>query len=262
MSGGVGVFGGTFNPIHLGHLRAAEEVREALGLRRVVFVPSGHPPHKGHEDAMAPAAERLAWVRLAVADHPCFEVADLEIRREGPSYSAETLRLLREELGEVPVFVVGHDAFVEMGSWHRPGEIFRQAHVAVTTRPPVSGGRLESWLPDAVADAFEVDADGAGARHREAGTRIHRVAITALDISASDLRERLRAGRSTRYLLPEAVRKAVADSGCFAPPPDAPPGASPSGPSGASTGASSGTSMASSAGSSSRRAALESQENR
>lgn len=224
----VGVFGGTFNPIHLGHLRSAEEVVEALGLERMVFVPSAQPPHKetSEGDPIAPAAERLAWVRAAIRDNPRFEVDALELERSGPSYSVDTLRALGEQTApELPVFVVGRDAFTLMGSWRDPEAVFGLAHFAVMTRPgvgaeDVAGGgapSLEDWLPEAVRDAFDVARGGREARHRSRGTWVRIVEISSLEISASDIRARLRAGRSIRYLVPEVVRGEVESSGVYAP---------------------------------------------
>jgi nicotinate-nucleotide adenylyltransferase len=217
---GVGVYGGTFNPIHVGHLRAAEEVSEALGLARVLFVPSAVPPHKPDDggDAIAPGAERLAWVRLAIADNPRFAADAIEVERGGASYLVDTLRTLRERLrgaGEEPVFLVGSDAFAEMGGWRAPRELFGLAHFAVVPRPPLRGGSLGAWLPEEVRDLVELAADGRSGRHREAGTWLRLVEIAGFDVSASDLRRRLRDGRSVRYLLPEPVRAAVLASGIY-----------------------------------------------
>jgi nicotinate-nucleotide adenylyltransferase len=213
--GGVGVYGGTFNPIHLGHLRAAEEVAELLDLERMLFVPSAEPPHKeaAASDVIAPACDRLHWVRLAVKDNPRFEADPIEVERQGLSYAVHTLSSLGERLApQLPVFIVGHDAFVEMGSWRDPETLFARAHMAVTTRPPVRGGRLDAWLPECVRDDFEVAADGRSAQHRRAGTWIRLVELTALDISATEIRRRLREGHSVRYLLPAAVQEAVESS--------------------------------------------------
>jgi len=213
----IGIYGGTFNPIHLGHMRAAEEVVEALGLDRMLFVPSARPPHKRDEiDETAPARTRLEWVELAVRDNPRFVADAIEVDRPGPSYLVDTLRALRERFAaDELTFVVGQDAFSEMGTWRAPREIFRLAHVAVTTRPPVVSGSIAGWLPECVAQDFDVDRDGARARHRDGTTRIQQVPVTPIDISASDIRARIRAGRSIRYLLPEAVRAAVLASGVY-----------------------------------------------
>jgi nicotinate-nucleotide adenylyltransferase len=218
MNARVGIFGGTFNPIHLGHLRAAEEVREALALDRVIFVPSSLPPHKADDpgDPIAPPGERLRWVRAAVADNPRFEVDPLEIDRGGRSFSVDTLREIGARIApERPVFIIGQDAFVEVGAWREPETLFELAHFAVITRPPAPRGSLVDWLPKCARDDIEVAEDGVSGRHRSAGTWIRIVEITALDVSASDIRARLRAGRSVRYLLPEAVAELIERSGVY-----------------------------------------------
>jgi nicotinate-nucleotide adenylyltransferase len=215
----VGIFGGTFNPIHLGHLRAAEEVSEALALERLIFVPCAQPPHKrgSAEDPIAPAAERLAWVRAATAGNPRFEVDPLEVDRKGPSYSVETLRTLVPGIGaQAPVFIIGHDAFVEVGTWREPEALLTLAHFAVIARPPVAEGTLADWMPKCLRDDVEMADDGLSARHRAAKTWIRVVEIRALDVSASDIRARLREGRSVRYLVPEAVIDGVVHSGVYA----------------------------------------------
>ncbi len=214
----IGIFGGTFNPIHVGHLRAAEEVTEVLGLERMLFVPSARPPHKrAGDDAIAPIPERLAWVKAAVADNPRFQVDPLEIERAGPSYSVETVRTLRDRFGAgALVFVLGRDAFQELGTWREPATLLALADVAVMTRPPTPEGSLREWVPAPLAGALRFEADGRAARHCEAGTRVALVEITALDVSASDVRARLRAGRSVRYLLPDAVREIIEASGAYA----------------------------------------------
>jgi nicotinate-nucleotide adenylyltransferase len=218
---GLGVFGGTFNPIHVGHLRAADEIVEALGLERMLFVPSARPPHKTDEgesrdDTIAPAADRLEWVRLAIADNSRFEVDPIEVERAGPSYLVDTLRVVAKRTApEHPVFVVGRDAFQEIGDWREPRTLFQLAHFAVITRPPLRDGTLADWLPDCVRDDIELAADGLSGHHRTAGSWVRLLATTALDVSASAIRARLREGLSTRYLMPEPVRRAVLASGCY-----------------------------------------------
>jgi nicotinate-nucleotide adenylyltransferase len=213
--GGIGILGGTFNPIHLGHLRAAEEVCEILGLERVVFVPSAEPPHKeGEHEVIAPAKLRCEWVRRAIADNPRFEVDPLEIERPGPSYSVETLRSFGERLApEKPIFVIGQDAFAEIETWREPSTLFTLAHFAVITRPPGVEETLAEQLPARFAQQF--DLEGEFGRHRTAGTWIRRIHISALDVSATDIRRRIREGRSVRNLIPEAVRREVISSGVY-----------------------------------------------
>jgi len=216
-----GIYGGTFNPIHLGHLRAAQEVLELLGLERVVFVPSAAPPHKPQgcgQHTIAPPMERLAWVELATAPNPRFEVDAVEVERQGPSYTVETLRdRAKHADGERPVFIIGRDAFVELGSWREPETLITLAHFAVTTRPPVGSERLADWLPECLRGDIELAPAGRSGRHRNAGTWIRQLEITALDISASAIRERIRARRSIRYLVPECARESIESSHCYAP---------------------------------------------
>ncbi len=214
----VGLFGGTFNPIHLGHLRAAEEVREALGLERVIFVPSADPPLKRDgTEPLADARQRLRWVERAVADNPAFGVDALELEREGPSYTVDTLRVFADRLAVRPVFIIGSDAFGELPLWREPETLLTLANFAVMTRPPETVEALAGWLPEPLAAAFALSADGQEARHREAGSWIRRVPITALDISSTDVRRRLSEGRSVRYLLPEPVLEDVTKSGVYGP---------------------------------------------
>ena len=213
-----GVFGGTFNPIHLGHLRAAEEVREALGLARVVFVPSADPPLKrGGPEVMAPARERLAWVELAIRGNPAFAVDGLELERPGPSYTVDTLRIFAERLAPArPVFILGSDAFAELASWREPKALLELAHFAVVTRPPARTGTLSDWIPAELAAELILAPSRQEARHRSAGTWIRHVSIEALDVSSTELRKRLSEGRSLRYLLPDPVHDAVLRSGVYA----------------------------------------------
>ena len=226
-----GLFGGTFNPVHVAHLRAAEDVAEALGLDRVVFVPSAGPPHKrpAGEDVLAPAERRLAWVRRAVAGNPRFQVDDLEVARGGLSYTVETLRLFGERLTpERPVFLIGQDALVEIDTWKEPERLLALAHFAVMTRPPLPQRPLAELLPAGLSAAFSFAASGDRAEHRTAGTWMRLLPITALDVSASDLRARLRSGRSVRYLIPDGVREEILESGIYAARREGQPGRRPS----------------------------------
>ncbi|MFP4155483.1 MAG: nicotinate-nucleotide adenylyltransferase [Halothiobacillaceae bacterium] len=201
----IGLLGGTFDPVHLGHLRLAEEMREALGLSSVRFVPAARPPHR--EDPQADAQERLRLVTLAVADHPDFVVDDRELARAGRSYTVDTLASIRAELGTAQplVLIMGMDAFNGFTRWHCWQHILAQAHLAVATRPGSEPGPEARRLlgahgvdPEALADS-------------PAG-KICQVPITRLDISATAIRERRARGGSLRYLVPEAVRQALAET--------------------------------------------------
>jgi nicotinate-nucleotide adenylyltransferase len=213
----IGVLGGTFNPIHVGHLRAAEEVGETLGLERVLLVPSAQPPHKADGDSspLAPGALRLAWVEAACAGNPRLCASDVEIARGGASYTVDTLRELADRHASRPVFVIGSDAFAELGTWREPKQLFALADFAVMARPGTPG-RLTDWIPSALRADFELAADGAAARHRATGGSVRAVAISALAVSSSDIRDRIRNGRSIRYLVPEAVRRDIEASGVYA----------------------------------------------
>jgi nicotinate-nucleotide adenylyltransferase len=214
----LGLFGGTFNPIHLGHLRAAEEVAAVLELERVLFLPAAIPPHKhAGDETIAPPGARLEWVRMAVAGNPRFGVDTLELERPGPSYSVDTLRTLRErEPSRELVFLIGLDAFAEIGSWKEPETLLQLAHFAVFTRPPAKPGRLLEWLPESLRASLQIAPDGRSARHRRAGTWIRWLEIRALDVSATELRRLLGADLSVRYLIPEAARLAILASGHYA----------------------------------------------
>jgi nicotinate-nucleotide adenylyltransferase len=207
----VGLFGGTFDPIHFGHLRAAFELTELLDLERVLFIPAADPPHRGRP--LADAQTRLAMVLAAVEDEESFHVDDRELHRPGPSYTVLTLEELRREHGDTPlVLMLGMDAFLGLPTWHRWRELLDLAHVAVAHRPgaivPSSGelGRLISRCR--ARDRNEIAASPAGRIFVHPGTQ--------LDISSTDLRQALLAGRDPRYLMPEAVRRMINATGIYA----------------------------------------------
>ena len=143
----LGLFGGTFNPIHYGHLRSAEEVCEALALTRLWFIPAGHPPHKT-APGITPFEVRLEMSRLAVGDHPVMAVSDIEGRRPGRSYSIETLRQIRQEVGPAweLYFILGLDAILEIATWKDYTDLFTLSHFVVLDRPGYDRQRLEEVL--------------------------------------------------------------------------------------------------------------------
>jgi nicotinate-nucleotide adenylyltransferase len=209
----VGIFGGTFDPIHYGHLRTAFEVMQALGLREVRFIPAGDPPHR--EPPRVDARSRLEFVRAAVADQPGFIVDDREVRRSGPSYTVLTLEELRTELPGVPLcLIVGMDAFRGLSTWHRWHELLVLAHIVVAPRPgwdPPTSGVVSELLADRRADTT------ADLRRTPAG-RIFVQPVTQLEISSSELRDLLAAGRDPRYLVPDPVRAQLRASRCYSVP--------------------------------------------
>ncbi|MSQ59765.1 MAG: nicotinate-nucleotide adenylyltransferase [Betaproteobacteria bacterium] len=196
-----GILGGTFDPIHYGHLRLGEELGDALGLEHVRLVPAKLPPHRAEPEVSA--QHRLAMARLAAAGNPLFVVDDRELRREGPSYTADTLLELRNELGnQVPLcLMLGVDAFVALMTWSRWRQLFDLAHLVIATRP---GYSLEvGQLPEPLG-AITRERIATGFGTAPSGCVLIRE-IAALDISASSIRQALARRHSTRYLLPDSV---------------------------------------------------------
>jgi nicotinate-nucleotide adenylyltransferase len=204
LSDPLGLFGGTFDPIHFGHLRLAEESISHLGLGGVRWIPAGQPPHRGAPQVTA--AQRLAMVRLATGDNPHFSVDASEVEASATSYTVLTLERLRRELGAAQplVLLVGADAFAGLTSWHRWQDILALAHVAVSHRPgfPVEINSLPAALASSFVERRLDDVDGLKAA--PAG-RIVTFAMTQLAISATQIRQLIANDLSPRYLLPDAV---------------------------------------------------------
>jgi nicotinate-nucleotide adenylyltransferase len=201
----LGLFGGTFNPIHLGHLRAAVEVREAFNLDRLLLIPSAHPPHK-IADHVANAEDRLEMVRLAIQDEPSLEASDAELARPGLSYTIETLRYFQEECGsESDIhFIVGQDAFSEITTWKSYQALFVTANFIVMTHPRPKLRSLEDFIHTQISAEYQYDRASNLYSHPRWCT-IFCLNITHLDISATKIREWVRRGRSIRFLVPDAV---------------------------------------------------------
>jgi nicotinate-nucleotide adenylyltransferase len=202
----IGLLGGTFNPVHTGHLHAAEEVRRRAGLRRVLFIPSYIPPHKQSAEIASPE-DRFAMVRLAVHGHPAFEASAVEIDARETSYSIITLNKVKALHGDSRVFfIVGIDAFLEIGTWRSYREILAQCHFLVMSRPGYRLDEARRALPEDYAGTildlqeFAPLTDDLADQYR-----IFLVAIDALDISSTDIRRRVRQGRPISGLVPEAV---------------------------------------------------------
>jgi nicotinate-nucleotide adenylyltransferase len=204
----LGLFGGTFNPMHYGHLRSAEEVCEALALTRLWFIPAGHPPHKTVQ-GITPFEVRLQMSRLAVGDHPVMSVSDLEGRRPGRSYSIETLRQIRREVGPTweLYFILGLDAILEIPTWKDYKDLFSLSHFVVLDRPGYNRQRLKEVLGE-VHPLFRPLKLQRGFLH-PTGHKVILQETTLMDISGTAIREMVRHGRSIRYLLPEAVREYI-----------------------------------------------------
>lgn len=198
----LGILGGTFDPVHNGHLRLAIEMRETLGLSSVKLVPALYPPLR--DAPGTDASRRLRMIEAAIEGEDGLEVDDRELLREAPSYTVDTLRSFRQELGDVPIcLIVGMDAFRRLDQWHEWTELSELAHIAVARRPG-----SESPRTGAVAELVRsrsVD-DPARLRERGAGHVIVQQ-IPALDISATRIRALLEAGQSIRYLVPDPVNE-------------------------------------------------------
>lgn len=209
-----GILGGTFDPIHLAHLRIAEEVREACGLDEVLFIPAAIPPHKAQGGA-SPFADRLAMVQAAITDNPAFRASDLEARRTGKSFSVDTLEILRDAdpHGE-RYFIVGLDSFRDIASWKDYPRLFELAHLVVTARPGVDLPDPMTALPVAVQSDFCYDDQLKKLRHRCGNTVIF-LEETRLDISSTLIRGKVAAGASIRYLVPPVVANYIADHGLY-----------------------------------------------
>ena len=199
----LGVFGGTFDPIHVAHLAVAESARDALGLERVLFIPNRQPPHKP-DQAITPAAARLAMVRAAIADNPAFQVSTIELDRDGPSYTSDTLEALRSERHEAGrsgelALILSVEALAGLAMWHEPERVLSLSQLVVAPRdgfPDVDPEAIERLVPGSTARVVILD----GPRMR---------------LSASDIRARAAAGRSIRYLVPDAVAAYIGDHALY-----------------------------------------------
>jgi len=210
----IGVLGGSFDPIHFGHLRSAEEVREACTLDRVYFVPAANPPQKP-ERQLADGRARLAMVELAIAGNPFFRASSMEIDRGGVSYSVDTLASFSAiEPGAALFFIVGIDAFRDMQTWRDTERIFELASLVVTSRPPAAADTSIAHLPVAARESFCYDPSTLSHRHRS-GNVIRFLPITGIDVSATAIRRRACHGQSIRYLVPPAVEHFIAEHGLY-----------------------------------------------
>lgn len=206
----IGVFGGTFDPIHYGHLRSAFELKQAMRFDEVRFLPCGDPPHRGETIASAELRHRM--VRVAIEDQSGFVADDRELKRDGPSYTFDTLTSLRAEFPDRSLgLIIGMDAFLDLPSWHRWTEILDFAHIVVAHRP--------GWRAPDIGVLGELLNERGTLRvddlHESDHGRIHIHAVTQLEISSTEIRELVAAGRDPRFLLPDAVREVIASTGCY-----------------------------------------------
>ncbi len=196
----IGILGGTFDPVHFGHLILAETARDTLRLDRVYFVPAGDPPHK-HGRVVAPARDRIAMLQMAIADNDAFALSLIDVNREGPDYTADMLAIARETLlqpGDDLWFLMGLDSVIDFPNWHDPERIRQLARLAAATRPgyDIDWAPLERALP--------------GISHE-----VTLLPMPGVDISSNNLRRRILHGSSIRYLTPECVREYIYSHGLY-----------------------------------------------
>lgn len=215
----IGILGGTFNPIHCGHLIIAETVRESHGLEKVLLIPSGQPPHKPDREVLDPE-RRYEMVRRAAASNPFFEASRIEIDTEGVTYSVNTLHTLKRLYGSETMFyfIIGADVIPELTTWRDFQTVFGLCEFIAVRRPGYGG------IPAEVCEASNASIAGATAETAEEtvkrlkkdyGVKIHLLDAPLVDISSSNIRERCRQGRSIRYLVPDAVEEYIETEGLY-----------------------------------------------
>lgn len=209
-----GILGGTFNPIHLAHLRIAEEVQQACQLDRVLFIPAATPPHKEVAGEVS-FAHRFAMVEAAIRRCPGFLVSDLETRRDGKSFSVDTLEILRREDPDGErYFIIGLDSYRDIASWKDFARIFSLSHLVVITRPGVALRDPLEPLPIAMHRDFCYDEQAEGMRHKSGNSLIF-LKETHLDISSTQIRAMVTEGRSIRHLVPPEVADYIEEHGLY-----------------------------------------------
>ncbi len=207
----MGIFGGTFDPIHYAHLRTAFELQQALRLKEIRFLPAGNPPHR--DQPFADAALRLQMVRAAIAGHAGFVLDEREIHKSGPSYTVDTLRELRQEFPDRSLcLIVGMDAFLGLPKWHQWRDLLQLAHLLVAHRP---GWRVPGTgaLGELVARS---GTDRIGDLHELRFGCIYIHAVTQLEISSTELRQLIATGQDPRFLMPDPVRELILETNCYA----------------------------------------------
>ena len=207
----IGILGGTFNPIHFGHLRAAEEIRENLSLDKVIFIPSGIPPHRPASEIVS-FAHRYEMVKLAIAHNPSFSISDIEGQRAGKSYTVDTLKLLKEKINAEFYFIIGLDAFLEINTWKSPKELFTLTHFIVMPRKGFKQEEILTPLKRLFAEEVKKKND---AFILPTGKCVYFCHISSLNISATHIRRLLAEGRSIRYLVPKEVADYIYKKGLY-----------------------------------------------
>lgn len=211
----IGILGGTFDPIHLGHLRLAEEVGDDLGLESIYLIPALYPPHK-EKRTVTSFPHRFAMTELAACESPLFKASDMEGRREGLSYSIDTLREFHRifEKNLQLYFIMGLDAFLEIDTWREYRQLFSYAHFVVIQRPGLPSEKLEPFLLSLNVGYRKTEENGP--LQMTSGYSVIYKRATLMEISSTEIRRRVAGGRSIRFLVPEAVRSYIMDKGLYA----------------------------------------------
>lgn len=196
----LGIFGGSFNPVHIGHLLLAEYIREELKLNKIIFIPAGNPPHK-HDDELELSYHRYNMVELAIADNPFFDISDIELKREGVSYTSDTLNSIsKENPDEELSFICGSDSIIQLPTWHEIGKIFELSTIIVANRPNVSQQDLDEQITE-FKNKYKARIICSTAPH--------------IEVSSSEVRSRIQQGLSIRYIVPKAVVEYIHTNNLF-----------------------------------------------
>lgn len=219
----IGLFGGTFNPVHNGHLRAAKEVCEGFDLQNLYFIPSALPPHKDIQD-VASVVDRLEMTRLAITNNPEFILSDVELKRPGLSYTIDTVKHFKKNLNaNVTLFLVmGVDAFIEIDTWKSFKQLFRMLPMIIMTRPLPDGRphsleweNMTAFIQEKISRSYQFSAKDSCYRH-DRHHPVYRFNISMLDISGTKIRKQVQQGQSIRFLVPESVENYIYEQGIYA----------------------------------------------
>jgi nicotinate-nucleotide adenylyltransferase len=212
----LGLFGGAFNPIHFGHLRSGMEIQEAFSLNRVLFIPTAVPPHKETRNLL-PFAHRLKMIRLAIDGHPFLKVSDVEKKREGKSYSIQTVRFFKNNLDfrAQLFFIIGIDAFLEIETWREYRNLFKLCHFVVMDRPGYRRDRIKEFIFKKISSDV-IFFPGENRFLHPGGYSIYLFPITLMDISSTRIRQLRQRDQTIRYLLPEKVEDYILERNFYA----------------------------------------------
>lgn len=208
----IGLFGGTFNPVHFGHLRVAEEIRENFGMDKIIFIPSNLPPHKNINDII-PSHHRYNMLQKAAKTNPAFSVSKIEMERPGKSYSIETIHYFVKQFHPSPAlfFILGMDAFLDIKTWKEYGKLFYLSNFIVMSRPDYPEVSLFKILPEDIRREFTYFESMNSYEHKSK-QNIYYTKISLLDISSTKIRSNIKRGKSVKYLLPEIVENYIKEN--------------------------------------------------